>query len=225
MQKKQLQLTLWQRISYRIINFIASTGLQDEHKKMGANLALKHFLSFSENIEGASVLELGTKRHNPQIPTIHHHWVPEAKEFLGTDCEAGMDVDIVADLHCLADVVGDERFDIIISCSTLEHIKYPHLAAHQIMRSLKIGGTLFIQTHQTLPYHGYPHDYFRYSIEALRGLFGEKMGMKIEEANYEFPARICSPQDTNACRVSTYINVCLLAKKIKQTPKEFQYEL
>src|SRR5262245_56100146 len=81
------------------------------------------------SMERPRVLELGTARVDPSRSTRRDAWVPHAREYLGTDIQAGNDVDIVADVHRLADVVGDEQFDIVIACSTFEHYKYPHLAA------------------------------------------------------------------------------------------------
>ena len=50
-----------------------------------------------------SVLELGTLQSVPGRSTLHRDWVPHAAEFLGTDIQAGPDVDIVADLHRLSE--------------------------------------------------------------------------------------------------------------------------
>jgi SAM-dependent methyltransferase len=171
-----------------------------------------------------NVLELGVKRLYPDVKTKHDDWVPNAGQFLGTDIEDGIDVDIVADVHKLSDVVGSEAFDVIISCSSFEHFKYPHLAAHELMRVLKIGGLLFIQTHQTYPVHGAPYDYFRFSREALAGLFGEQMGFKIIDTVYEFPAAITTPAVPSIAAEPAFVNSCLLGEKIAKTPYEYIYE-
>ncbi|MBF0362527.1 MAG: methyltransferase domain-containing protein [Oligoflexia bacterium] len=215
---------------FQMVNLVGGLGLKYKRFNLSEytpenNPALLSFWDFCKTFKSPSVIELGTKRQNPTIPTHHKEWVPHALEFLGTDIENGIDVDIVADLHSFAEVVGNERFDIIISCSTLEHIKYPHLAAHHIMKSLKVGGGIFIQTHQTYPYHGYPHDYFRYSVEALSGMFNEKMGMKIISSCYRFPARICNPRESSVSGFSAYLNVCFFAKKIAPTPDSYLYDL
>src|ERR1041384_7793029 len=133
----------------------------------GDNHLLNDFLARAAKIPAPRVLELGTKRLYENVKTRHDEWVPHAAEFLGTDIAEGVDVDIIADIHRLSSTTGEEQFDVIISCSSFEHFKYPHLAAHEIMKALKIGGLLFIQTHQTYPVHGAPHDYFRFSREAL----------------------------------------------------------
>jgi 2-polyprenyl-3-methyl-5-hydroxy-6-metoxy-1,4-benzoquinol methylase len=156
---------------------------------------------------------------------MHRDWVPHAAEFLGTDIEAGPDVDVVADLHRLTDVVGRERFDVILSCSTFEHLKYPTLAAHELMKALKVGGLIYIQTHQSFPLHGYPNDYFRFSQEALASLFGTQMGVEVIATNYDFPARIYSRRDRTSHQLPAYLNTTLWGEKRAPTPDDYRYEL
>jgi len=185
---------------------------------------LGDFLNRCSAMDKPRVLELGTKRSNPDRSTLHEAWVPHAGEYLGTDMEDGIDVDVVADIHRLTSVVGTEQFDVIISCSTFEHFKYPHLAAHEIMKALKIGGVLFIQTHHTYPFHSCPYDYFRFSREALAGLFGTKMGFRVFAADYEFPARILNPRVPSIAYEPAYLNVRLYGEKIGETPQDYVYE-
>lgn len=186
---------------------------------------LESFIQASKCLHKPVVLELGTKRWKPDMSTKHDAWVPNAGKRIGTDILPGIDVDVVADVHRLSDVFGQESIDIIITCSTFEHFKYPFLAAHEIMKTLKIGGILFIQTHHTFPLHAYPHDYFRFSKEALAALFGSRMGFNVIDTEYMFPAEIHSKRDPNASRHPSYLNVNLFGRKLKPTPSEFYYEL
>ena len=156
---------------------------------------------------------------------MHRDWVPHAAEFLGTDIEAGADVDIVADLHRLSEVVGEERFDVILSASTFEHLKYPTVAAHELMKALKVGGLIYVQTHQAYPLHGYPHDYFRFSREALASLFGTQMGMEVVATNNDFPIRLYSRRVPGLQTGPAFLNTTLWAEKRAPTPTEYRYEL
>lgn len=178
-----------------------------------------------QKLERPRVLELGTKRSEANRSTKHENFVPHAGEYVGTDIEAGLDVDVVADVHRLSEVFGREQFDVIISCSSFEHFKYPHLAAHQVMHTLRVGGLLFIQTHQTFPIHAYPYDYFRFSREALAGLFGTQNGFSVIETDYEFPARIVAEEVPGQAEHQAFINVRLVGKKIAPTPSDYVYEL
>jgi len=194
-----------------------------------ANAVLNQFYQRCRTMEKPRVLELGTGRSVPDRSTRHEEWVKHAGEYLGTDIEAGEDVDIVVDVHRLTQVTGAEQFDVIISCSTFEHFKYPHLAAHEVMKALRVGGVLFIQTHQSFGLHAHPFDYFRFSKEALAGLFGTQMGFHTIATGYEFPARVFSGKNYLGSRPTTernraYLNVCLFGEKVSSTPDEYIYE-
>ncbi len=203
---------------------LATSGMNPEDRPDG-NALMEDFLARCRLLDRPRVLELGTKRSIPTRSTRHETFVPHAAEYLGTDLEAGLDVDIVADLHCLTKATGEEQFDVIISCSTFEHLKYPHLAAHEVMKALKINGLLFIQTHQSFPLHAYPFDYFRFSREALAGLFGTRMGFNVIATDYEFPVRHYTPRERGLHRCEAYLNVRLLGIKTGPTPADYIYEL
>jgi len=183
------------------------------------------FLTRCGELEAPSVLELGTLQSVPGRSTMHRDWVPHAAEFLGSDIEAGLDVDVVADAHRLSAAVGEQRFDVIISCSTFEHLKYPALAAHEVLKALKVGGVLFVQTHQSFPLHGYPSDYFRFSREALAALFGTTMGFEVRATNYDFPAKIVSRREPGTQDMPAFLNTTLWGEKRAPTPDEYRYEL
>ncbi len=177
------------------------------------------------DIEKPRVLELGVKRSIPDRSTMHRKFVPHASEYVGTDVEEGVDVDFACDIHHLSRVTGCESYDAIISCSTFEHFKYPHVAAHEIMKTLRVGGLLFVQTHQCFPIHAHPYDYFRFYREALAGLFGTRMGVDVISTNYEFPSHIFSKQEPGTNYHPAFLNVTLFAEKTAPTPNEYIVEL
>ena len=114
---------------------------------------------------------------------------------------------------------------MIISCSTFEHLKYPTLAAHELMKALKVGGDLYVQTHQSFPLHGYPFDYFRFSQEALAGLFGTTMGFQVLGTNYDFPIRLYTRRIPGLQVHPAFLNTTLWGEKRAPTPAEYRYEL
>jgi len=185
----------------------------------------ERFIARCRELPSPSVLELGTLQSQPGRSTMHRDWVPHAAEFLGTDIQDGPDVDLVADLHRLSEVVGIERFDVVLSCSTFEHLRYPTLAAHEIMKALKIGGLLFVQTHQSFPLHGYPSDYFRFSQDALASLFGTEMGFRVVATNYDFPVRLYARRLPGTQSEPAFLNTTLWGEKVAATPAEYRYEL
>src|ERR1043166_8066570 len=82
----------------------------------GDNHLLEDFLARTAKMQKPRVLELGTRRLYAEVKTKHDAWIPHAAEFLGTDLAEGEDVDIIADVHKLTAVTGEESFDVIISC-------------------------------------------------------------------------------------------------------------
>jgi hypothetical protein len=209
-----------QRAINRVLLPVATMGLGRDD----GTTTLEDFISRCRTMAHPRVLELGTKRSITSRSTRHDDWVPHAAEYLGTDLEAGPDVDLVADIHRLTQVTGEESFDVIVSCSTLEHLKYPHVATHELMKALRIGGVLFIQTHQTFPLHAYPHDYFRFSREALAGLFGTQMGFRVLMTDYQFPARLCTREVPGLADEPSFLNVRLFGEKTGKTPPTYVFE-
>lgn len=182
------------------------------------------FIERARAMQSPRVLELGTRQAIPGRSTRKKHLFPNASEYIGSDIEPGADVDLIADVHRLTHFTGESAFDIVFTEAGFEHFKYPHLAAHEIMKSLRLGGLVFVQTHQTFPIHAVPHDYFRFSKDALRSLFGQRMGMHVHAAGYASPAAIYSRVDRDGHRAPAFLHVNLFAEKIQPTPTEYVYE-
>jgi len=180
---------------------------------------------FDEN-KPLNILEIGTKRSNPDISTHHKNFFKNINKYVMMDVENGIDVDVVCDVHKLSSKFNEE-FDIIISFSGYEHFKYPQLASHEILKCLKKNGIVFIQTHQTFPLHGYPNDYFRFSIDALESLFPKTMGTEILAKSYSEPCSIIpfNPNCVHNLYAKCYCNSSIIVKKIKDTPNIFLYDI
>lgn len=164
---------------------------------------------FRQALEGLTepkVLELGTKRQHG-VPTHHAAWLPAGATHVMSDIEDGEDVDVVADAHDLAPF-DDGSFDVFIAVSTWEHLARPWIAAEQAARVLRPGGLVYVATHQTFPIHGYPSDYFRFSDEAMKVLFGPPLFSQ-QWASYQFPSQIIPPPEVTRWNTAApnYLNV------------------
>jgi len=159
--------------------------------------------------DGYKALEIGTRRWVESTPTHHCEWFPRG--FLTmSDGMPGLDVDVVADAHNLTATFGRDAFHAFAACSVWEHLERPWIAAREVIRVLKPGGIFFVQTHQTFPIHGYPHDFFRFSDAALKLIFEDAGAIGVISA-YEFPARIVSERCGE--QKPAWLNVCAFGRK------------
>lgn len=100
--------------------------------------------------------------------------------YVGFDYYAGVNVDVVGDAHKLSTYFSD-KFDLIFSSACFEHLAMPWQVSIEIIKSLKVGGYVFIETHYSFSSHGRPWHFFQYSDNALDVLFPPKFGMKCEK--------------------------------------------
>jgi SAM-dependent methyltransferase len=68
---------------------------------------------------------------------------------------------------------ADGLFDFVFCIAVLEHTKRPWLAAREIIRVTKPGGTIRIDWPFLQPVHGYPHHYFNATPKGTASLFDE----------------------------------------------------
>jgi len=200
----------FENLIWFVVKKLLGVVCKEEYPYMGP---INLFLELMAQRESPSVLETGTCRSIPERSTLHRDWVPHAAEYIGTDFQNGVDVDVVADIHSLSTVFGENRFDAVISTSTFEHVQYPWIAAVEICKVLRPEGLVFIHTHQTYPLHAYPNDYWRFSTDGLKTLFREEIGFKVLDTGYQFLSHIISRPEPIPSVASSYLNALLLAEK------------
>ena len=76
---------------------------------------------------------------------------------------------IVVNLGC-----GTQRLDANII--NIDFVSFPHV---EIVRVLKKGGILYVNTPFLYPYHAAPYDYSRWTLSGLSNLFGEEMELVV----------------------------------------------
>lgn len=91
-------------------------------------------------------------------------------QYVGLDLTAGPNVDIVTE-HPYRFPLADAMFDVVISGSTMEHVKAIWLWLPELVRVLKPGGTLAIITHWQFVEHRFPVDCWRILPDGMRYLF------------------------------------------------------
>ncbi|HEY1326265.1 MAG TPA: hypothetical protein VGI14_04960 [Casimicrobiaceae bacterium] len=86
---------------------------------------------------------------------------------VGVDMADGPGVNVVADLE--TEQIG--AFAHIECMSVLEHAKRPWKIAANLERMMVKGGTIYITAPFVWKLHGYPDDYWRFTINGIKQLF------------------------------------------------------
>jgi SAM-dependent methyltransferase len=136
-------------------------------------------------VEGKEVLEVGSYDVNG-TPRIHFNNL-SPKTYLGVDQGPGPCVDRVVDASHLISELGENSFDIVISTEMMEHAQDWRGAISNLKAVTKPGGLLYVTTRGPgFPYHGFPHDHWRYTVEDFKRIF-EDMEILDLSSDPQFP--------------------------------------
>lgn len=135
-----------------------------------------NYLSSKFNKKGMKVLEIGSRIVTGSCNREKFN----NAEYVGFDIYSGLNVYVVGDAHKLSSYFN-EKFDLIFSSAVFEHLAMPWVASLEIIRLLKVGGYVFIETHYSFSSHERPWHFFQFSENALDVLFPQKFGMKCEK--------------------------------------------
>ena len=133
------------------------------------------------NARRLEVLEIGARLVGSRSEAQRERF-PKARRYVGMDVHPGPLVDVVGDAHELSRVVGRASFDAVFSGAVLEHLAMPWLVAAEINRALRLGGITYHITPQAWPVHEEPNDFWRFTDEALKVLFGAPFGFEVLQA-------------------------------------------
>jgi SAM-dependent methyltransferase len=127
---------------------------------------MKWFEGLALNFDGAHVLEVGSYDVNGSVRSIVERGEPAL--YVGIDQEDGPGVDRVLNITDMVAVFDTDAFDYVISTEVLEHAPRWADCIAAMIEVLKPGGTLIITTRSVgFPYHPYPVDVWRYSVDGL----------------------------------------------------------
>jgi len=187
------------------------------------------FLSLLNEMNDVSILELGAKNQGGEHASKLHkkEWFngDNIKEIITSDIENGEEIDQVADIHDLTSVFGKDRFDVVSCSVTLEHVKYPWIAAEEISKVTKIGGLVYIIVPHTFVTHAYPDDYWRFTDHALEILFGPQTGFEVIQSSYMFQCYIHSEQNKQQKDLTTaFLLSSIVSRKVKHVDKVIWFQ-
>ena len=130
------------------------------------------------------ILELGSRQCGGTSQSNFRKDFPK-KSYIGTDLEAGEDVDVVCDFTNTAEVrdrLGVGSFRTAICLSVMEHCWQPFRMAENLYQVLAPGGVLLLSVPFVWRQHGFPDDYWRFTPSAIRVLF--PAFTVVEDASY-----------------------------------------
>jgi SAM-dependent methyltransferase len=125
-----------------------------------------------DEIYGKSLLEVGAQDVNGSPRAALEPHVPS--RYIGVDFGHGKGVDLVMDVKDLTAYFGPESFDVVVSTEMLEHAADWRTAVDQMKDVLRPGGLLVLTTRSPgFPYHGFPHDHWRFTVADFRKIFAD----------------------------------------------------
>lgn len=171
------------------------------------------------NAKAFTVCEVGSRNVSPGA-TTKRTLFPSAARYIGVDVHAADNVDVAGDAHFLHELLGEASVDLVFSIAVMEHLSFPWLFAAAVNRTLRPGGLTFHMTHQTWPIHEQPNDFWRFSDQALRVLFGPEMGFEtvyagMHDRTYIYPEERRESFATVSF-APCYSHVFVLARKVRE---------
>lgn len=125
-----------------------------------------------KDIREKGVIEVGSYDVNGSPRSIVLSLHP--KTYLGIDQQKGPGVDQVVNAGDLAKVFGSESFDVVLSTEMLEHALDWKTVVSNMKALTKFDGLLIVTARSPgFPYHGFPEDHWRFTLEDFGRIFGD----------------------------------------------------
>lgn len=170
------------------------------------------------NKPGMRILEIGSREVTGKSTAREGF---SKAEYVGFDFYPGSNVDVVGDAHKLSSYFHGQQFDIIYSSACFEHFAMPWVVATEISKLLKVGGTVFVETHFSHSAHERPWNFFQFSDMGMKVLFSPALGFECVETGMSNPivGRFSSLAD-NYLKfqpvTGLYCHVSYLGKKVRE---------
>ena len=125
-----------------------------------------------EEFTNKAILEIGSRDVNGSLKPLIVDSNPH--EYVGIDIQNGPNVDLILPAEELLEHFGTERFDVVVSTETLEHVIDWRKVIHSMKDVLKKRGFLYISVpDKTFGFHEYPFDCWRYEVPDMQKIFSD----------------------------------------------------
>jgi SAM-dependent methyltransferase len=122
-----------------------------------------------ELVKGKKVVELGIGRVG--VKPLLMGWVPQ--EYVGVNIHPSPEVDVVLSAEVAAEKLGRDRFDLVLSTETLEHVRDWRRVVQNLKSLCKPGGRIIVTTRSRgFRYHS-PPDFWRYELSDVERIFSD----------------------------------------------------
>ena len=127
------------------------------------------------DVVNKDVLEVGSRVvQDPSLTLRHHVTSLGPRRYWGVDIIDGYGVDEICSAEAAVDRFGEESFDLVIATELLEHVQDWWTVVSALKRLLRTGGVLLVTTRsEGFPYHGWPEDHWRYSVDDIATIFSD----------------------------------------------------
>jgi hypothetical protein len=129
------------------------------------------------NFLKSDVIEIGSKSYSQNTFNDYRKLCTDNEiKYLGVDLSEGPNVDLIIDFTEDFSVIQEKlklKFNTVICCSVLEHVKDIFKFAKNTTSIINPGGVLFLSVPFIWEYHGYPYDYWRFTPAGVEYLFDQ----------------------------------------------------
>ena len=133
-------------------------------------------------VEGKDVLEVGSRVVQDRSSTLRHQVTDLGpNRYWGIDIIDGYGVDEICSAEKAVDRFGEDSFDVVIATELLEHVRDWKTVVSVLKRLVRPGGILIVTTRsEGFPYHGWPEDHWRYSVDDFAVIFSDMDVLALE---------------------------------------------
>ncbi len=126
----------------------------------------------AEMIQDKSVIEVGALDVCGSAQPFVKQLGPTS--YVGIDLDAGPGVDLVWNAEKLLEKFPENSVDFILTNECMEHVEDWKKIILNFKAAVKPGGYILITTRSKgFPYHAWPYDFWRYSVQDMKDIFAD----------------------------------------------------